>query len=90
MLTKIASDQWQEGSESEIFIDRNGFRFQYILDYTMRDDTLVLPTTECKEMIIADLDNFGIIIYQDSIVHDMTVNKVKSIKSIMDIERFGF
>ncbi len=53
MLAKSASEQWQEDPESEIFIEGNGFRFQFILDY-MRNDKLDLPITESKKTIIAE------------------------------------
>jgi hypothetical protein len=47
MLRKITPDTWNIAYDSddqaqEIFIDRNGVRFQFILDY-MREDKVALP-----------------------------------------------
>jgi K+ channel tetramerisation domain. len=59
MLSKSASKQWQEDRESEIFIERNGVRFQYVLDY-MRDGKVGLPVSQTKTSILAELEYFGI------------------------------
>lgn len=59
MLAKSATVQWQEDPEAEIFIERNGNRFQYVLDY-MRDGKVVLPVTESKESLLADLEYYGV------------------------------
>jgi hypothetical protein len=32
MLASLISERWQEDPTTEIFIDRNGQRFQYVLD----------------------------------------------------------
>ena len=39
LLTTIASDRWQKNEDTEIFIERNGLRFQFVLDY-LRDRML--------------------------------------------------
>jgi hypothetical protein len=36
MLARLTSDDWSNADDQEVFIDRNGPRFQYVLDY-MRD-----------------------------------------------------
>jgi hypothetical protein len=59
MLAKSASQVWQADPESEIFMERNGIRFQYVLDY-LRDGMVFLPVTESKEALIHDLNYFGI------------------------------
>jgi hypothetical protein len=63
MLRKISSDTWQEGatdkSTEEIFIDRDGERFHYVLDY-LRDSCVELPMSIPKGQLVADLDYFGI------------------------------
>jgi hypothetical protein len=33
MLASMCSGQWQEGEEEEIFIDRDGTHFRYILNH---------------------------------------------------------
>ena len=57
MLAKSASDQWQEDPEAEIFIERDGLCFRYILDYT-RDDKIDLPITKSKKTIVAELEYY--------------------------------
>ena len=59
MLAATASEKWQQDPEAEIFIERNGHRFQYVLDY-MRDGKVVLPVTETKEAVLAELEYYGI------------------------------
>ena len=62
MLARICSETWQEGVTSEdtdgkgeIFIDRNGERFQYVLDY-MRDDFVLLPLSIPRAQLISDME----------------------------------
>jgi hypothetical protein len=59
MLSKSASKLWQSNPESEIFIERNGFRFQYVLDF-LRDGSVRLPITECKDAFIKELEYYGV------------------------------
>jgi hypothetical protein len=59
MLTKIASDQWQEDPESEIFIERDGSTLSYVLKY-LRDGKVKLPTTETKSDVIEELVYYNI------------------------------
>mmetsp|Transcript_27304 Transcript_27304/g.31197 ORF Transcript_27304/g.31197 Transcript_27304/m.31197 type:complete len:236 (+) Transcript_27304:281-988(+) len=69
MLAKSASDQWQEDPESEIFIERNGFRFQFVLDY-LRDGCKCLPITESKIDFIKELEYYNIKVNADKIEND--------------------
>mmetsp|Transcript_922 Transcript_922/g.1197 ORF Transcript_922/g.1197 Transcript_922/m.1197 type:complete len:221 (+) Transcript_922:316-978(+) len=85
MLFKSASKQWQEDPEAEIFIEGNGFRFQFILDY-MRNDKLDLPITESKKTIIAELEYYGITVNEDSI-DDTAANNLKYTKSMEKMMR---
>jgi hypothetical protein len=59
MLAKIASDQWQEDPESEIFIERDGSTFRYVLKY-LRDGKVKLPITETKSDVIEELVYYNI------------------------------
>ena len=61
MLARKATEQRQEAPASEIFIKRDGLRFRYVLDY-MTDDKVVLPLTESKEIILAELECYGIVV----------------------------
>ncbi|GFH50201.1 K_tetra-domain-containing protein [Chaetoceros tenuissimus] len=59
MLGSVVSDKWKENSEELIFIERDGQRFRYVLDY-MRDGKVNLPRGECVESLCTELDYFGI------------------------------
>ena len=59
MLCSIVSNKWKEGSEEQIFIERDGHRFRYVLDY-MRDGNVNLPRGECTKSLFTELDYFGI------------------------------
>ena len=58
MLARLVSDTWQQDLGSEIFIDRNGQRFQYVLDY-MRDQEVNLPLNAAKGSVMKELEYFG-------------------------------
>ena len=59
MLARSASDQWQEDPEAEIFIERDGERFRYCLDY-LRDGRVILPITVAKGAVLEDLKYYGV------------------------------
>jgi len=60
MLARSASVQWQTDPEVEIFIERNGDRFQYVLDYLRDDGRVFVPVTLAREALLADLHYYGI------------------------------
>eukprot|EP00957_Ditylum_brightwellii_P044771 3396357-Ditylum_brightwellii.AAC.1 len=67
MLARISSEQWQKDPEAEIFIDRDGDRFRYCLDY-LRDGFVALPITVPKKALLQDLAYYGVeVICEDSI-----------------------
>jgi hypothetical protein len=59
MLAKCAAEQWHKDPNAETFIDRNGLRFQYVLDY-LRDGKVYLPPTVAKASLISDLQYYGV------------------------------
>ena len=64
MLAALASPRWYPEANDEealkpIFIDRNGERFQYVLDYMRDDGTVYLPNDIPPDAIIAELEYFG-------------------------------
>ena len=81
MLAKSASKQWQEDPNTEIFIDRNGFRFQYVLDY-LRHGSVTLPITESREQLCMELEYYNIDANQEDIDKE-TVMRVP----VTDIKR---
>lgn len=59
MLARLVSDTWQKDPDKEIFIDRDGDRFRYILDY-MRHQKVSLPVTDLtKHALLQELEYFG-------------------------------
>jgi hypothetical protein len=58
MLARMISDEWSSEDDQEVFIDRNGPRFQYVLDY-MRDQKTTLAMNVTKESILTELEYFG-------------------------------
>jgi hypothetical protein len=74
MLASLVSDRWNNhGDETTgnneakaIKVDRNGFRFQFVLDY-LRDGTVSLPLTVSKDALLLDFAYFGISVDQTKI-----------------------
>ena len=83
MLARSESEQWQEDPEAEIFIERDGLRFRYILDY-MRDDKLDLLPTESKKTIVTELEYYGIVVNEENI-DDAAANSLKYAKSMAEM-----
>ena len=83
MLAKSAFKQWQKDPNAEIFLKRDGLHFRYILDY-MRDYKVVLPVTKSREIIVADLEYYGVEVVEDSI-DNTALNKLKCFKSIEEV-----
>jgi hypothetical protein len=62
MLTRLVSETWQneESSNEAIFIDRDGERFAFVLDY-LRYGQVQLPATMSKDALMKDMDYYGIL-----------------------------
>ena len=58
MLSKSASKEWHDSEKKEIFIERDGSKFKFVLDF-MRDGKVVLPISQAKAAIIAELEYFN-------------------------------
>ena len=62
MLTRMASETWQEDPTDTLFIERDGRRFAYVLDY-MRDTKVSIPAGGqggiTKASVLAELTYFG-------------------------------
>jgi hypothetical protein len=93
MLTMSSSEKWMQESESEIFIERDGTTFRFILTY-MRDGRVTLPASEPKENFIRELEYFGIG-YEEEDIDDgkakvesyafhLTTTLLPSLKNIVD------
>ena len=59
MLYKSASKVWLENPDEEVYIERDGNRFAYCLDY-LRDKKCYLPFTVSKDAVMKDLKYYGI------------------------------
>ena len=68
MLNIISSPQWQKNPDSEIFIDRDGSRFKFCLDY-LRDAKCNLPLTVSRDAVVEDLFYYGIIVPDDKTIN---------------------
>lgn len=79
MLAASASKQWQEDPETEIFIERDGQLFRFVLRY-MRDGKVTLPVTEPKEALISELEYYGIDC-DESKVSDTTARRTGCLNS---------
>jgi hypothetical protein len=61
ILARSAAKHWNnrdEDSKKSIFIDQDGQRFRYCLEY-MRNGTVQLPLTESKTALLQDLHYYG-------------------------------
>ncbi len=83
MLSRCASQQWQKDPESEIFIERDGSIFRFVLSY-MRDGRVFLPITESKEALLAELVYYGIDVFDESQISDADMRKATCIKSLRE------
>lgn len=78
MLAKLVSAKWKsKKSEAAIFIDRDGERFKYILDF-YRDGEILVPKTVALEVIKNDAMYFGL-------PEDVSIKEVKKELSLKDI-----
>lgn len=68
MLYVSASERWnkEDCTTDAIYIDRNGERFQYILDY-MRDNEVNLPSCLSKDAILNEFKFYGFSVDTNSI-----------------------
>mmetsp|Transcript_69422 Transcript_69422/g.77649 ORF Transcript_69422/g.77649 Transcript_69422/m.77649 type:complete len:272 (-) Transcript_69422:42-857(-) len=66
MLRRITCDTWNNESKDpdltkkeEIFIERDGGRFKFVLDY-MRDGKVSLPLSIPRQQLVSDMEYYGI------------------------------
>lgn len=85
MLSRLVSDTWLENPESEVFIDRDGDIFSYILNY-LRYGEVVLPHNMPKEGFLRDLDFYGIPI-EEGVIRKENSFVSKPLKDIVDAAR---
>jgi hypothetical protein len=69
MIAKSASDQWQIDSKSEIFLERDGTLFQFVLCY-LRDGKVMLPLTTAKRALLDELSYYGVEVVDEHTIDD--------------------
>ena len=60
MLAQSASEQWLQNPDAEVFVENDGIRFGYVLDYLCDDGSVTLPMTVLKPSFLADLVYYGV------------------------------
>ena len=90
MLARIVSEKWQEDPTAEIFIERDGSRFKYVLDY-LRDGKVHIPFTLPKKSLADDMKYFAIAFEADLIVYSKgslyaAANSIRKKKEMLDNE----
>ena len=84
VLAKSASETWHKNPEEEIFIERDGKRFERVLDY-MRDGRVNLSVGQTKSSLITDLEYLGI--EYDEVNMDDTEASIKSLPTMMTMAK---
>jgi hypothetical protein len=82
MLAKSASDQWHEDPESEIFIERDGALFAFVLSY-IRDQKVSLPLTVSKKALLDELAYYGIDVGNEEDIDDGKARGVLAANSLL-------
>jgi hypothetical protein len=84
MLARQADKIWQKEdcspSTTPLYVDRNGIRFQYVMDF-MRDGQVHLPLTISKKAFLKDMDYLGFTDkdINESSIHVATVAQAEEI-----------
>jgi hypothetical protein len=92
MLANLISDKWisNNNSEEPIFIDRDGERFKYILDF-YRDEEIIVPRTVSIEAVKKDALYFGLpenAIITESKKQNLFLGDIFSLRSsLVDIKK---
>lgn len=81
MLARIVSSEWQVDPSKEVFVERNGSRFKYVLDY-LRDGKVYLSIDLFKEAILDEMDYFGIT-YDGGDVQYVQLGSIHSSEAIL-------
>jgi len=84
MVARMASEDWQQNAEAEIFIERDGTRFKYFLDY-LRDGKVSLPLSVSKAAMLEDMKYYGVdpedrVIYENIVMPDVNSIFLDSMK----------
>ena len=83
MLARSISEEWQHDPDAEIFIELDGERFKYCLDY-LRHGRVILPTTVPKAAVMMDLEYIGVENVENSVIE---THEVKNLEALLKIDR---
>eukprot|EP00593_Proboscia_inermis_P011558 CAMPEP_0171318522 /NCGR_PEP_ID=MMETSP0816-20121228/89210_1 /TAXON_ID=420281 /ORGANISM="Proboscia inermis, Strain CCAP1064/1" /LENGTH=92 /DNA_ID=CAMNT_0011813109 /DNA_START=369 /DNA_END=644 /DNA_ORIENTATION=+ len=64
MLARMISEEWKKEEDTKLFIERDGERFRYVLDY-LRDGRVSLPCTVPKAAFLKDMEYYGLQVSDD-------------------------
>ena len=83
MLARLISEEWQQqrSDNDELFIERDGERFRYVLDH-FRDQMIILPLTIPKAAILEELKYYGIEDAGDDAIDECATNAPQVQKSM--------
>lgn len=80
MLANLVSDKWRFGKQETIFIDRDGERFKYILDW-YRDGKINVPKTVAIDAVRSDALFFGL--PESAIIEEVKEHSIDKIMSFL-------
>ena len=78
MLARLVSDTWQTDPNATVFIDRDGERFKYVLDY-LRYGKVSLPITVPKDMFLYDMEFYGFVVVNETVAGSNSLDDLSSI-----------
>jgi hypothetical protein len=83
MLGRSISKKWRGDESREAFIDRDGTRFQYVLDY-MRDQKAHLAMNVSKDSILMELEYFGFANVDRDSIDDRKLNNKQALENVQE------
>jgi hypothetical protein len=84
MLARLISEEWRGDVIQEVFIDRDGTRFQYVLDY-MRDQKVHLAMNVSKDSILMELEYFGFANVDGDSIDNRKLNNRQALENILQV-----
>uniref|UniRef100_A0A6U5K645 BTB domain-containing protein n=1 Tax=Corethron hystrix TaxID=216773 RepID=A0A6U5K645_9STRA len=82
MLARMASQEWNPDTDKKLFIERDGERFRYVLDY-LRDGKAMLSIDVSKEALLVDMEFYGISASEESITVQDTKESLSSLLGVV-------
>uniref|UniRef100_A0A7S1FYD7 Potassium channel tetramerisation-type BTB domain-containing protein n=1 Tax=Corethron hystrix TaxID=216773 RepID=A0A7S1FYD7_9STRA len=82
MLARMASQEWNPDAGKKLFIERDGERFRYVLDY-LRDGKAILPIDVSKEALLIDMEFYGINVRENDITVQNTMESLRSLLGVV-------